>query len=135
VAGDTVASAFEIDPLEGAQELFGDTSEAHNYYAYVDGACPKFQGKGGASNDQVWHMVAPTSGEYVFELRPDGFDGALYIAAGDDPNADCIGAGDGEPNDRLKITLEAGQSINIVVDGSSNIANKAGPYTLRVVVP
>jgi hypothetical protein len=135
VLGNTIENPSKINASNLPVMLQGDTTNAHNHYAFVDGACPHFQGNGGASNDQVWQLEVQSSGDYVFDLWPKGFDAVLYLVSGADINANCVAAWDGEPNDRLSVTLEAGSTVYLVVDGSSNLKNESGPYELYVEGP
>jgi len=135
VHGGTIEAPYDIDPGAIPMVLSGDTSSAQNNYSFVNGACPPFQGKGGASNDQVWRFVPIKSGDYVFDLMPDGFDAALYVVTSEDINNSCVAAWDGEPNDRLVVSLEADKAVYVIVDGGSNLLNYAGPYQLGLSGP
>lgn len=131
VAGNTCASAFTVGALPFTAE--GDTSDAWNEYLLDEGQCPGFVGKGVTSSDEVWRFTAAAAGTYQVELAPHGWDAVLYVI-GDcaDPAGTCLAASDTQGDEAVEVTLGAGESVSIVVDGVENIRNDAGPYALTV---
>ena len=132
ISGSSCGSAFGVDldalPFEGE----GDTETAFNQYAFSDGFCPGFVGKGGASNDQVWRLSGTKAGTYTITLTAE-FQAALYAVTDcDDINGSCMAAADDRDTERLMLTLGIGESVFLIVDGASNALNQTGHYRLVV---
>ena len=132
IDGNTCSGSFEIPGNQPFFEGQADTGEAWNHYRFGDEHCPGFVGKGGASKDQVWRLSSPEAADYRVELIPDGFDGVLYAVTDcADMQKSCFVTGDGTAGDIINLSLAAGESVYIVVDGDSNEFNESGPYVLR----
>jgi hypothetical protein len=136
--GDTCSDPFQVDtvPFTGS----GDTSGSQANYAYDTGVCPGVSsGYGSGSNDDVWEFTAPATGSYTVSLNAT-FDSTLYVV-GDcgDIAGSCLGAVDewcfSGCLETLDVTLSAGQTVYVVVDGYSNTTNYYGTYTLSVTGP
>lgn len=131
LAGNTCESARVVGPLPFAGE--GDSRGQTNDYLLDEGLCGGLTSKGVGSSDEVWRFTAPTTGRYLIELMPAGFDALLYVLdACEGPATTCVAADDGELSEHLTLDLSGGDSVFIVVDGEDNILDDAGAYSLRV---
>ena len=125
--GDLCAAPLAVGALPYA--ALGDTHAFASDFG-VSG-CPGYGGAhGGAASDVVYHFKAPAAGTYDVVLGAD-FDAVVYAL--DTCGGACLGAarayyGAGT----LKLTLAAGQGVELVVDGAPNDWNAAGPYDLQV---
>ena len=140
IPGNTCDNAFVVDALPF--EKAGDTAAASPTYQFEVGDCAGETGiaAGAASNDHVYAFQPSEAGTYVISLvASDDFDPTLWVttdcsAAG----ASCLGADDliGEgTTEVLELTLDAGTTYFIIVDGYANNFNEAGAYTLKVEAP
>jgi len=132
--GDTCADALEISALPFSDD--GDSSVYANDLEFGDSQCPgEAYGKGGASMDVVYTFTAPATGGYNINLDST-FDAALYVVTdcADIANT-CVGAEEnvGSNNtEEMLVSLEAGITYLIIVDGYSSFSDNSGPYTLTV---
>lgn len=131
--GNTCAAPFEVDlttlPFIGA----GDTDEALNHYGVGDGDCAGFVGMGQGSSEQVWRLTADEAGDYVVDLAGYGFDPVLYAVTDcADLQSTCIALSDTRHGEQLVLTLDAAQTVFLMVDGTANYENVSGTYELRV---
>jgi len=132
MAGNTCESARVVAafPFTGT----GDTSVATNAYIHDENACTGWVAKGMGSNDEVWRINATEAGRYGVEVVPDGWDAAVFAYSDCDARASsCLGASDSQGSELIWLDLAAGASTYIVIDGTENILNDSGSYTLRVV--
>lgn len=133
-SGDMCADPYVVDtlPFTGT----GNTSDASNDYGFAAGDCPGVSGSRGAgSNDQAWSFVPPLDGDYLIQVPAATYDTALYLVTDcGDPTGACEGASDaiGLGSESLAVSLTAGATYYIIVDGWSNASNVAGSYTLTV---
>src|SRR5690606_32137147 len=81
---------------------------------------------GGLAPDQVWRFTAPDGGVYTFELEAD-FDSVLAVRGVCDADSAACLAVDTRlgANDVVKVSLDAGQTVFVVVDG---VGTQAGAY-------
>ncbi|MEM6991798.1 MAG: hypothetical protein AAF721_14925 [Myxococcota bacterium] len=113
MAFDLAACACEeedIGSMEGVSVTSGST-------AGEDDSLPVSCGSGGGS-DRVIGFTASTAGDYVFDTEGSGYD--TVIAVFDSCDADSeIGCNDDTVGvtSSLSVTLSAGQSVVVVVDG------------------
>jgi hypothetical protein len=86
-----------------------------------------------AGPDMVYAFTAPRAGDYTFDTRGSEFDTVLHVheltCAGDE-----LGCGDDiqapiEKTSETTVTLAAGQTVAIVVDGYDS---RAGAFTLNI---
>lgn len=132
---DTCATATPIGALPYSAS--GSTVDATGDYGFASGTClPANSSKGSASNDVVYSFVPALTGSYTITL--DGFDTALYVVTdcANITSATCLGgvdaAGSSSP-ETLTLTLNAGTTYYIMVDGWSTSSNVTGTYQLDVV--
>lgn len=133
VEGSTCAVARPVGALPFVGE--GDTSQAEDNYGVGNGQCLGFEEMGRGSNDEAWAFTAPAAGDYKVSLATDGWDGAVYVTTDCTKlQATCIGAGDRHYplTDTATVTLAAGQSVWVIVDGADNVQNDAGSYQLMI---
>lgn len=131
LSGNSCTTPFVVGPLPFTVE--GDTSEARDESLLDEGQCSGLTAKGMGSADQVWRFTAEEAGDYHVEVTPDGWDAILYVLEDcADPVATCLGADDGQLSEAVTLTLGAGQTVFIVIDGEDNILNDAGPYRLDI---
>ncbi len=131
-AGDTCADALPVGALPFVAT--GDTLGWAGDYGLQPSTCPgvTFQ-TGLGSADGVYAFTAPSAGAFTFTLGAS-FDSLLYVTTDcGDLAAGCLGASRVfSGNDRLVLPLEAGQTVFAVVDGTANVSNAQGAYTLTV---
>jgi len=135
--GDSCADPIAVSALPFAHA--GDSTHHTNTLALDHGACEDLPFNFGfGSADVVYRFTAPAAGVYRADLGPN-YDGVLYAARDCDAVAStCLGANRalyGESH--LALALAAGETVYLVVDGASNVADNAGPYTftLETCVP
>lgn len=132
---DTVVSADQGDKCPGiANELsssepltlYGNTAALKSNYA-GSGACAK----SGSAKDAVHALTAAERGRVTLTLKPAaGFDGTMYVKRGNcetGQQAACAEATAAGADEVLKIAVNAGETIYVVVDGKDTAA---GAYTL-----
>lgn len=85
---------------------------------------------GAGSPDAEFTFVAPADGTYTFDTHGSQLDTLLYVldATCDGSELGCNDDGDGHQS-ALSVTLLAGQSVTVVVDGHDA---SGGPFNLRV---
>ena len=115
----------------------GDTSDSTSDYAYAAGQCPPEEGGWGANaNDEALRFVAEKAGTYHITLTGT-FDSNLYVVTDCANVAGTCMAGDEDICtgcvEDVSITLTAGQTVYIIVDGYGG--SQAGSYTLTVEPP
>lgn len=90
---------------------------------------------GQAAADHVWSLTAEDAGLYTVSVESD-FDALVYVL-GDchDPAATCLDVSDSSNPEVLAVALEAGETVHLVVDGSSKHSVPRGVYTLTVSEP
>ena len=88
----------------------------------------------GEGSPEVRHAyTAPVAGEYTFRVSGADFDHALYALEGQcGEEVDCSSGNSGATT-TLDLSLAAGQSVTLVVDGAGAAAG--GPYVLEVEGP
>ncbi|MGB0589336.1 MAG: hypothetical protein ACPGU1_06620 [Myxococcota bacterium] len=115
----------------------GETTAASNDFSFDGGECPGTIGsRGGMSNDRVHEFTAQVPGVYTFGLDGD-FDTTLYVL-GDcaDVSGTCKGAADKvNETEYVLVSLQADETVFVVVDGWSDYSNTNGEYTLSVSEP
>jgi hypothetical protein len=132
IPGNTCDAAFEVGALPA--QVQGDTADATPQLAFGHGACPgQTFGRGAASAEQVWRLDVPNDVVVRATLSAD-FDSVLYVALDcADIDGTCQGARDLFAEDEaVTFKAHAGTSVFIIVDGSSNLANATGAYSLSV---
>ena len=132
-AGDLCSAAFEIGALPF--DAAGDTTSAANDYAFSAGVCePEAFAQGADGNDQAWHFVAPSDGEYTFTVAPMGFDAVVYLTSDcADIDSSCLAGDDAGVSGAVEAvteTMTAGQQAWLVVDGWDGAA--VGAYDISV---
>ena len=135
IKGDTCADAIAVVGVPF--EATGDTTSAGNDYSYLAGSCPgEDGGHGAASGDVVYEFTALEAGDYIISLVPQGWDSTLYVTTDCEAiDTSCLAGTDSFCDDcteTLTVTLAFFQSVHIVVDGWSDIANEAGAYTISI---
>jgi hypothetical protein len=132
MVGNTCESARAIGALPFVGE--GDTaSGASDDYLLDEAQCAGFVAKGMGSADEVWQFTAPAAGTFEVLVEPEAWDAIVYVVGScGDPVGTCRGASDAQVDERLSLTLSAGESVFIVVDGEDNIQNDVGAYRIRV---
>ncbi len=115
----------------------GNTDALANDYSFGDGECAGSTfGKGGGSNDISYVFTAPIAGDFTFATTDAGtdFDNALYVVSDCDDIANtCLGGVDGGGSsgvETLDVTLTAGQTVYVIVDGYGNTSSQSGDYEL-----
>ena len=133
ITGNSCAQPRSLPGNLDFYEAEGDSATAENHYAFADGHCPGFVGKGGASRDEAWFLESEAGGSYLIELIPEGFDGTLYAvwdcAA---VSETCFLSADETESESLLLSLSPGEGVFIIVDGASNRIDESGPYRLRL---
>ncbi|WP_373048619.1 DUF4215 domain-containing protein [Vulgatibacter sp.] len=122
-----------FDPATLTWSWSADTSSAGADYDNAFCSSPM-------DNDLVAAFTAADAGNYVFDLVAPDFDAVLYIwSNGCGPAAsaagctDWYGPGGGE---NLQVTLAAGDTVYVVVDGAdARGGGQSGPFTLTVSRP
>jgi len=132
--GDTCPLAIEIDALP--YTVSGTTTGFGGDYGYSVGACPGVSNsRGRASADTVYVLIPPTYGKYAIELNTS-YDANLYVVTDcDDIDASCVAAQDNIGpglSETLNVSLAAGTTYFVVVDGWSNYSDVHGSYTLHI---
>ena len=88
---------------------------------------------GQGSSEQVWRLTADEAGDYVVDLAGYGFDPVLYAVTDcADLQSTCIALSDTRHGEQLVLTLDAAQTVFLMVDGTANYENVSGTYELRV---
>ena len=130
--GSSCGSAFQVDMNALPFVADEDTGGTFNHYAFADGFCPGFVGKGGGSNDHAWALTASHAGQYTVHLTAT-FQATLYAVTDcGDINGSCVGAADDRDTERLTLTMASGETLFVIVDGASNTLNQTGLYRLVV---
>jgi|GEM_PF-1416032 len=106
------------------------TTTATNDLLVDSGACDVSSSWGSGSNDVAYTFTPTVTGIYTIDVDAD-FDEILYVATscGDVTVGNCVGRSD--PGN-LVLTLDAGTTYTIVVDGYYSSFNEDGDYTLTV---
>lgn len=100
------------------------------------GSCP--MGGGGAA-DVAMRWTAPAAGTYTIDTIGSLFDTVLFVVDGCGTTATELACSDdistmgGNYRSSLDITLTAGQTVQIIVDGYDSVA--AGPYVVNITAP
>lgn len=132
--GNTCQAPFEVDLTEGPYVAVGDTQEALNHYGVGASDCAGYVGMGQGSPEEVYHLTAPEDGGYRVELASYGFDAVLYVLTDCEAiQTSCYGMSDTRTEEVVWLALSAGESVFLVVDGTSNSAPVSGGYELRVI--
>jgi hypothetical protein len=136
-AGQGCGQAITVSPASLPTTVTGNTTSATGQYGVAAGSCPGVAGAlGGASNDITYSFTPTVSATYNFNLTGTGFDSALYVVTDcSSINTSCVGAVDLTCSgcvESLSVALTAGTTYFIVVDGSSNVANASGAYSLQI---
>ncbi len=132
--GNTCLDPFVIDALPFV--ILEDTSQATSEFHYPDDACPgEPVGWGQATKDHVYRLEIDTTGIYTIELDAN-FDSNLYVATDcNDIEGTCVAAAEepGGDSEVLKLSLDAGGTYFVFVDGWSNDNPfYFGPYQLKI---
>jgi len=129
--GDRCESAMRVDSIPAT--LLGDTRPFGDDLELPSGACGGAPRLGGASRDAVYRVPLPQAGAWVFSLEA-AFDAALYVVAlCGAPESSCLGASrSSRAGERVLLQIDEPRVAYAVVDGASNIYDRAGPFTLRV---
>jgi hypothetical protein len=118
----------------------GDTSKYKQNYGYSADSCPGETGGWGGGKDQgspdmVYKFTPLEEGHYTITVIPE-YDANLYVAETcNNIDNTCLGASEvpGPTEESLSLTLAAGQTVFIFVDGWQNNAdNVAGEFVLNV---
>lgn len=132
ITGNVCAAARPVTTFPYAGD--GDTSMTTNTYVHDEGQCPGWVAKGMGSNDEVWRVVADEAGSYRVTVIPEGWDAAVFAVADCALRASsCLAASDTQGVEWLTLELDAGEAAFVVIDGTENTLNDAGPYRLEVV--
>jgi hypothetical protein len=119
-------------------EVTGSTDGFNANYFFGGTSCPgESYGMGSASNDVAYRFTAPFTATYTFRLMGD-FDSLLYVVDDCfDIDATCHGASDlyNGAEESVAVSMVAGQTVFVLVDGFSNASNFKGSYTLTVDEP
>ena len=131
LTGNTCDSPILVDTIPATLE--GDTSQATGNFSTSQDVCPGvFSAKGSASNDNVYEFIAPHDGGYTITLDPS-FDAGLFVFTDcADIDNTCLAGSEVIGEEEVAVTLEAGQTVYILVDGYSNSTNLNGKYTLNI---
>ncbi|MFT7626122.1 MAG: hypothetical protein ACI9WU_005315, partial [Myxococcota bacterium] len=118
-SGETCDTAIAVGSVPFSTS--GDTSTANDDTAYSVGDClPETGGWGDGANDLVWAFTAPTDGNYSM-LLDAAYDSTIYVLTDCDAigPATCLAGDDqiGDMAERADVTLVAGQTVFVVVDG------------------
>ena len=136
IPGNTCDNPFAVGALPFSGD--GDTGKATNNYTFT-GSCAAVNGPlGSASSDQMWSFSPAEDGTYEIVVTPAAdFDPVVSVLTDcAEPTScqvasDVIGSGKAEA---LEVTLTAGSTVLIIVDGFKNGGNEAGPYSLAVAL-
>lgn len=85
---------------------------------------------GSTAADRTYEFRAPVAGTYSIDTFGSAFDTLLYVRAGS-----CTGSelacnnDDGGPQSRIALTLDADETVTIIVDGFDA---DAGDYLLHI---
>jgi hypothetical protein len=126
-----------VKVLTAPASISGETTAATNDFSFDGGDCPGLSSaRGGMSNDRVHVFTAEVAGVYTFGLDAT-FDTVLYVA---DDCADVAGTCRGAEDkvnqvEYVLVSLQAGETVFVVVDGWSDYSNTNGEYTLSVSEP
>ncbi len=130
-AGETCADPFTLtgDPVTAS----GDTSGASQDFGVQAGECPGLDyDRGGASSDHVYAYTPAVDGTYDVSLDPS-FDAALYVVTDcAAPGASCLGGSDNLGPEQVSVSMQAGTTYFLIVDGYSAYSNLSGAYTITV---
>jgi hypothetical protein len=137
--GDICAAALDAGSVPA--KIAGSTVGASPDYGYSSGKCPpEIGGWGGGAgtgaNDVVYAFTPDVSGKYNFVLT-HSYDGNLYIVTDcDDIDNSCIAGdedvGSSNAEELNNISLTAGTTYFVIVDGWSNAGANAGNFTLTI---
>lgn len=134
-SNDTCATATVVSSLP--YSATGSTVTAGSDYGFAPGTCqPANSMLGNGSNDVVYSFTPAVSGSYSFYLG--GFDTLLYVVT-DCANISattCVAGIDncsGICSESLTLTLNAGTTYYVIVDGWDNLSNVSGTYQLDIV--
>ena len=131
--GASCATPFVVDEVPFTAQ--STTVGASNNYLIEAGACPGApNAEGGGSSDHAYRFTAPADG--VYEIKVQGYDATLYVVTDcANVSSTCLGGsqleGDSAP-EVLNLSLTAGETVFVIVDGWKNGLNEAGPYTLTI---
>jgi hypothetical protein len=133
--GDNCSDPFVVDALPF---LAADsTTSALPDYGYGSNTCPgETSAWGAGSNDHAYAFTPDVSDDYLIELH-NTCDSNLYVVTDcDNINTQtCLGADEqicSNCTESLTLSLTAGMTYFIIVDGFSSTSNQAGNYTLEV---
>lgn len=132
-AGETCTAPFVIGALPYTDS--NDTRRFTDEYGVLGGSCPGVgPNRGGGSSDVVYAFTPSAAGDYVFEVTSAGFNAGLFVTTtcGDFPGS-CLGGV--LSGGSLALSLAAGTTYYVHLDGIANTWNAAGPYTLSVREP
>ncbi len=135
IVGNTCELAFDLNAQTqaGPWSWSADTSAFSASYdaEEVDYSCSQSS----SERDGIASFTAPADGDYLVELEAD-FDSVLFVWDVCDPaTAASLGCDDGYGNggESLSLTLTAGQTVFIGVDGYDGYyGTEEGPFTLTV---
>jgi len=113
----------------------GDTYYGSNDY-HTDGCAGEPNPVGDASRDHIYTLQPTVTGKYTFTLTSE-FDGVIYVTTSCNvPESFCVGAADATTHTEiLEVTLEAGATYFVFVDGASNNFDQYGVYSLFIDAP
>ncbi len=135
--GDTCATAIPVGALPFGYA--GDTTGFGNQYGYTNGQCPGENTYGNGAADEVFSFTAPETADYHITLEGVGFDSNLYVVTDCADMGTCLGADEdicSNCTEDLWLSLEAGMTYYIIVDGYSNSSlTNDGPFVLTVSEP
>ena len=124
-----ICADMDLGMVEGLAVATGTTVGAVNDFA--TSSC----GGGGGSEDMAFFWTAPRDGSYAFDTNGSGYDTALFVLAGND----CMGAelgcnddGGATSRSNLNLTLTAGTTVTVVVDGYSGFGTSEGTFELNI---
>ena len=132
--GDTCENPFVVGALPYSFD--GDNSDATQNYGYASGECaPETGGWGMGAKDEAFLFTAPSTGDYAIALTA-AYDSNLYVVS------DCANVGGtclaGDEDictnctEDVTVSLAAGQTVYVIVDGYSNTSEQGGTYTLTI---
>jgi len=134
--GDRCSHPFEVDATALPFTFQASTKPAGNDHGFGPGECAgENNGFGNGSSDQVFEFTPIADGDYTVKLKPNNFDSALYIITDcADAGASCMGADEeiGFALEELTVTLTAGTTYYVIVDGYTNLSDQSGSYNLGI---
>ena len=129
--GDSCANPFVVNQLPFSAT--GDTGTATPLHTAPDGCAVAANESGSASKDHVYQLDAVADVDVVVSLAAQ-HDALLYAITGCGADESCVDFSDGiaTGDEELTLSLTAGTTYYIVVDGFSNTSDQSGVYTLDI---